>query len=357
MFGPSAIFNIVYWSRGLRERGWESTTCVDLLPMQAKREDFDVWGEEVAERSRLPQSLKPYALFIWAIRHGDVFMMNFDGGYLRSTPFYWREYLLMRIAGKKLVICPYGGDIAVVGHLGKWHDAWLEDYPHLPEYAELLEKRVRHGAKWADATIRSKQVGFMPEYNVLWMSQLGIDTDHWAGTQTPDRPGGEAIRVVHAPNHRALKRTDALERAVEELRDEGLEIDLRILEGLPNERVREEILAADIVGDQFSGGSYALFAVEGMAAGKPVLSGLSGDPEFVEAERERGCPIVDTDEDTLVDNLRALATDSALRERVGRAGREFVLRHHSYEAIVREWEAVIDFVWWGKPLPDRLRPR
>ena len=50
---------------------------------------------------------------------------------------------------------------------------------------------------------------------------------------------------------------------------------------------------ADIIADQFIGGAYALFAIEGMALGKPVMCYLREElfpchPEWAE------CPIVNT---------------------------------------------------------------
>ena len=112
--------------------------------------------------------------------------------------------------------------------------------------------------------------------------------------------------MVHAPNHRAIKGTAHLEQAVDELRDEGLLVNLQILEGRPNAEVRAAVLASDIVADQFLFG-YGLFATEGLAAGKPVLSNMNHLPErFRDTEQMRACPIVSSSPETLKDDLRRL---------------------------------------------------
>ena len=160
--------------------------------------------------------------------------------------------------------------------------------------------------------------------------------------------------VAHAPNHRRIKGTDELLGCVERLRAEGLPVRADLLSGRSNEDVREAIRSADVVADQFIAG-YAMFAIEGMAAGKPVLSALGWmPPEVAGTEAIRSCPIVDTDLEQLEPNLRRLIADAGLRRELGRSGREFALSHHSYDAVASGWEAVIDHLWRGRPLPREL---
>ena len=57
------------------------------------------------------------------------------------------------------------------------------------------------------------------------------------------------------------------------------------------------------------------------------------------------CPIVDTSVATLTDKLRLLVTDPELRIRLGREGREFAVRRHSYDALGRAWAGIVDGTW------------
>ena len=99
---------------------------------------------------------------------------------------------------------------------------------------------------------------------------------------------------------------------------------LELIERRPNSEVRDAITRADIVADQFIAG-YALFAVEGMAASRPVLSALSWMPADVRADLDaRGLPIVDADLETIEPALRRLIADPQLRRTLGEAGRRFV---------------------------------
>jgi glycosyltransferase involved in cell wall biosynthesis len=213
--------------------------------------------------------------------------------------------------------------------------------------------------KWADLRIRNYQLGFIPAYDVLWPTQIAIDTDQWKNSAEPsesDGRNGEVI-ILHAPNHRRIKGTERFEQAVDALRGEGLEVDLHILERRPNEEIRAAVLACDIVADQCLLPGYAMFSIEAMATGRPVLANISALPADIrESDALRGCPVVDTNSHTVRDDLRRLVEDPALRRKLGTAGREWVEQHHSYEAAGREWDAILSHVWRDTPLPNRLLP-
>lgn len=359
MWGPTAILNVKSWSDSMRARGYESRTCMLAPSSIGRREDFDRYLEDFGGTSLVSDAVRTYLMFAWTLRHGDVFFMFFDGGFLRGTALEPLEYRLLRLAGKKLVVSPYGGDIAVPGHLGALEEPLLSDYPELPAHAELFKWRIRNALKWANVSILNYTRGFQPRRDVAWPTQVGIDVEEWHSSGDGSTANGRqgSVVVVHAPNHRHIKGTAFLEAAVEELRKEGLEIDLRILEGVPNEEVRWAVLAADVVADQFLMG-YGLFAIEGMAAGKPVLSNMSQIPNELRGNQSLlDCPVVDTDPESLRGDLRRLVTKPMLRGELGRAGREFVIRYHSHEAVGENWEAIVDHVWRGKPLPERMLPR
>jgi glycosyl transferase family 1 len=359
VWGPSAILNIKYWSEAMRARGYESLTCVDVPATITAREDFDLVKSDFLGEGPLSDRLRSYAMFAWALRNGDVHMKFFDLGFLRFTPLQWLEYPLCRLAGKKMIVTPYGGDIAVAGHLGQFEEATFADYPELPGQAELFKRRILHTLKWADLSVRSLTIGFMPTWDAVCVSMVGIDTGLWPEVgPASDSAGrdGEVV-VVHAPNHRRIKGTEFLERAVEDLRRDGLDVRLQVLEGRSNEEVRGAVLGSDIVADQFLGG-YGLFALEGMAAGKPVLSALDWLRDDVSsALGQSRCPIVNTSTERLRDDVRRLVTDPELRRELGHQGRDFVMRRHSYEAIGADWEELVEHVWSGRPLPDRFRPQ
>lgn len=356
VWGPTPIVAIKYWSAALHLRGYKTRTCVSGHYAMHERGDFDTYFDEFLPKSIAFDPFRAYAVFLWALSIADVYLCYFDGGFLGGTALCRLELWLLRLAGKCTIVSPYGSDIAVPGHLGLLESRQLEDYPELTERATRTRRRVLEFARTANLVVRNYQYGFLPRWDVLWPTQIAIDAATWRPMTPPsdtDGHSGEVV-VIHAPNHRRVKGTDMLITAVDTLTREGLRVRLELLERKPNTEIRAAMDRADIVADQFIAG-YALFAIEGMSTAKPVLSALQWLPSDIRQRFERWeLPIVDADEHSLTESLRALVRDPARRHALGQAGRRFVIEHHSYEAVGRVWDSLIKHAWFGTPLPAEL---
>lgn len=358
VWGPTPIISIKYWSAALSARGFVSKTCVSSHYSIHQRSDFDHYHDTFLPNVVVFDPLRAYVVFLWSIAVADIYMSFFDGGFLRGTALRRLELPLLRLAGKSIIVSPYGGDIAVPGHLGVAEQPLLADYPSIAVNGARVRRRVLEFARWADLIVRNLQYGFLPRWDVVWPTMVALDTAEWASLEPLSEGDGETgeVVVVHAPNHRHIKGTNELIGAIEQLQRDGLRVRLNLLEGRPNEEVRAGVQHADIVAEQFIAG-YGLFAIEGMSAGRPVLSALSWlDADLLDNLHRRGCPIVDTDLASLEENLRSLITDPARRRAIGRASRAFALEQHSYDAAGRSWEAIIRSVWNGDRLPEDMLP-
>jgi glycosyltransferase involved in cell wall biosynthesis len=350
------IIAIKYWSQALRALGYETQTCVFGYYTIYERSDFDFHFEDFLPRGLLFEPLRPYAAFLWSLRLADVYLCFFDGGFLADTALRRLELPLLRLAGKSIIVSPYGRDIAVPGYLSVAEGPLLQDYPGIALTGRRVQARVDEFCRCADLIIRTLQYGYLPRWDVLWPTQIAIDSVTWRrlGRVGDLESRRTEVVVVHAPNHRHIKGTESVIAAISELRAEGLPVRLELLERRPNSEVLAAVRTADIIAEQFVAG-YGLFAVEGMSAAVPVISALSWMPDDVRAELERlGCPIVDADRFTLRDELRALVGDSERRRILGEAGRRYTLEHHSYEAVGAVWDAIIRHVWSGETLPDEI---
>jgi hypothetical protein len=354
VWGSTPIVNIKYWSAALREAGYPSRTIVTHVYPANDRGDFDFIRDDwLARRPRL-SPVADYAVFARVLWSADVVCAFFDGGFLKSTPLARREVWLLHLAGARLVVLPFGSDIAVPGHLGPTEAAFREHYGYVLDDAEAIRRRVDELCATADLVMKTLQIGYLPRHDAFWSHGLAVDTEAWA----PDEGARERdeIVVVHAPNHRLLKGSDAVIASVERLREEGRPVRLELLEGRSNDDVRRTVRTADIAVDQLLTG-YGLFAVEAMAAGLPVISNLRWMPTDMRAAPSLSVvPIVDADEGDVADRLRELVVDADLRRRLGEQSRRFVLEYHSYAATRRVWVAIVEHVWNGAPLPPALAP-
>jgi len=154
---------------------------------------------------------------------------------------------------------------------------------------------------------------------------------------TPVPPGDDPRPlVVHAPSNREKKGTRHVIEACEQL-----PVELDVVEGVPHDVARERYARADIVVDQLNAGWHGVFALEAMALGKPVVSHLR--PDVVERSAEGfglRVPIVPATKETLVEALRPLVEQPALRREIGARSRAYVEQVHDADRVADRLLAV-----------------
>jgi glycosyltransferase involved in cell wall biosynthesis len=179
--------------------------------------------------------------------------------------------------------------------------------------------------KRADAEIVGSYdaIRWVPEAHVI---PPGLDLRPFAPVPPSDSPRPV---VVHAPSNRTKKGTAQVIEACAQL-----PVELDIVEGVPHEETRARYARADIVVDQLNAGWHGVFALESMALGKPVVTYLK--PDVVERSAEGygiRIPIVSATAETLVDALRPLVEQPALRREIGAASRAYVERVHDIDRV------------------------
>lgn len=138
--------------------------------------------------------------------------------------------------------------------------------------------------------------------------------------------------VVHASTDDLLKGTRFVLKAVEELKDEGLDFDFRLIKDMPNSAALELYRKADIVIDQLLIGWYGVLAMETMAMGKAVIAYIRDDLTGYFGEE---MPLLNANPDTIKDVLRTAIRDARLREMLGHRGRGFVETTHGSRVVAR----------------------
>jgi glycosyltransferase involved in cell wall biosynthesis len=360
-------------SQAMRRLGYDAATVVSHVYPAHARSDFDYLTSEFScvpwmggSGSALRAILLPYAQFLWLLPRFDVYHFFFSGGFLAGTPLQFLEAQFLHLAGKKVVVMPFGGDVAVPSHIHSmtFRQGLMMNYPQLGSQERLTLRWLAYFSKNADFIVGCIfHAETMPRWDLLTTHYYPIDTETWR----PDSEAGAASRqgntvtVAHAPNHRGLKGTEFLIAACEELQAEGYPINLRLLEGLPNAEIRRLLGECDILAEQFING-YGLTAMEGMSLAKPVMSNLSDDHYYEVHRLYTGldeCPILSTPIPKIKDHLRMLICDPERRKELGEAGRRYVLKYHSLEAVGTMWDTVYRQVWFGENLefyawhPDR----
>lgn len=343
VWGPVPILSNRYWSLAMREAGWDSVTLMrDVFAINA-RSDFDLYFEELVpgwlRRFRLGRRLAPAAALIWVVRNARVVHLPLTGGPLGQSVWWRFEAELFRRKGIRTIVMPFGGDAYMYSRVidPSLRMALLMSYPAAARREAEIAARVEYWTKRADVMIIGAMLDGLGRADVINVQPNCIDTRKWTPKTKYSGHDGRAgvVRILHTPNHRGFKGTEFLVRSIDELKAEGLLVELIILERTPNEEIRRAMQEVDIFAEQFIASMYALSGIEAMSSGLPVLVNLQTEA-YTRALRRYSfldeCPALSTVPETLTFNLRRLVTDPALRETLGRAGRRYAEKYHSFRA-------------------------
>lgn len=144
--------------------------------------------------------------------------------------------------------------------------------------------------------------------------------------------------IVYAPSNKVIKGTDAVLRAIEELKSK-YEFDFQLIHGIEHCESLEIVRNCDIMLDQFMVGAHGLAALEAMAFGKPVVCYIK--PSLVSMYPD-DLPIVNANQENLADVIKNLLEDSQRRHEIGRCSRAYVEKYHDAHKIAQELVAIYE---------------
>lgn len=356
VWGSTPIISYSYWSNSMVEAGFESETFTkDYYSAINKREDWDIILSE--KYSYLWWPLRPYCAFIFSLIKYDVFFISFDGFFLGSTPLNYYQAQILKMAGKKIIVLPYGSDSYVYRNIRSISiiHGLLMSYPGASRKQDKISKNVKYWTKHADVLV----AGIMgPDgfgrWDVLMPSHIMLDLKNWHCSRRTDISNEKSKNIIigHAPNHRGVKGTEFIIAAIESLKKKGFRVELKLFEKTQNEEVKRSLREdIDILVEQIISTGHGLNGLEGMASGLPTISNLEDETYTLPFRRWSyfsECPLVSATPENLVEVLRKLVTRPELRHQLGAAGRAYVEKYHGLDSAQYLFKNVIDYVYGRK---------
>ncbi len=343
--GPEPLINNVYHKRALEINGFKSETFVNHVYFIT--DEFD---NVFIFRNRyihyfLLRIL--YIDFIWVLFKFKAVYIYFNGCSLQNSILLWRfEPFLFKIANIKTVVMPYGGDIQVLNQTPnlKFKAAVIKDYPKFKLRHNNNVKRIKLWSNNADHVISGCDwVDYMYHWDTLLVGHFSIDIEYINQVVESFVPNyrslksNDVFKVLHAPNHRAIKGTDFIISAINELKSDGHKIELILVEKKSNQEILELISTVDLVIDQLIIGWYAMFAIEAMALRKPVICYLREDllDLYVNSKiiGENEPPIINASTKSIKSVLLKIINGEIDIEMFKNKGYDYVKRIHSLESI------------------------
>ena len=360
--GPA--LHVAYLSAGLQERGYETTLVAGELARGEESMAFvaERRGVQVRAVSELRRQVSPVRDLVAALRLARLIRE------LRPHVVHTHTAKAGAV-GRVAVLLSGVRPRPVVVHT--FHGHVLRGYfgPLTAAAFRLLERRL---ARTTDALVAvSPQVrddlvrlGVAPREKFV-VVRLGIELEERVRSANGSRAGTR--RLLGLPDDRflvgwmgrmtAVKRTDDVLLAFAKLRAGGTDAALCLVgDGPDRDHVEERAHELGIARDCFYlgyqdavAGWYAAFdtlilpsanegtpvsAIEALAARRPVVATRVGGVPDVVRDGVDGYLVEPGDVEALARRLGELATDPALRERMGEAGSERVLRRYAVERLV-----------------------
>lgn len=283
-----------------------------------------------------------------AIKECDVFIFISDTFFDDFT-----DLAYLKKKGKKIISVFVGDDarwfFAMQQEFKKFGLAPIEyDIEELKTLKALEERliRIRNSERYADfvfSRLDQAQLQLRPYYR--W--NMMVNTK-----QISENPIQRRVNpvVAHAPSNRSVKGTKYVLQAFEELKREGYQFTVKLIENIPNEKAVELYAEVDIVIDQLLCPGTGKLATEALASGAVVMANMSYD--LYPQKNPENCPIVDVNPDTIKEKLAALIVNYELRKELANRSRSYVLEHLDIRIFCQK---VIDLVE-GKSIPYDYTP-
>ena len=346
--GPQPLINNVYHKKALQLAGYSAETFVENIYFITS--EFDYRGDKAFfAKFKLIRKYANIPLFIRAIFNYRCLYIYFNGGPLRLYPFLKQiEPYLLKLAGVKIVVMPYGADVNDM-HFGqnyKFRHALCTDYPSFHKLNRETASQISRWIENADFVISGCDwVDYMYHWDKLMLAHFSVDVEgiissigKTVSISNREFTSKEPLRIFHAPNHKTIKGSRFIEQAVNELMKEGYPIELLLIQGKPNAEILEEIAKSDIVADQLIIGWYAMFALEGLSLSKPVICHLREDliELFLFAgalESRDELPFLNTNIFTIKQLLLDILNGKILLSEYTAKALPYVRKYHSVEAV------------------------
>ena len=257
------------------------------------------------------------------------------------------EFYLLKLAGSKICVLPYGGDAYVYSNIydKNWLCALMLDYPSTPKLQTAISKRVNFYVQNSDIFLPGQMLldGFgrsdwiTPSTLCLQLSDVALKR----------KVPGKSFIVTHAPNHRGVKGTQYVIDAVGLLRNQGFDIELRLIEKKSNEEVMRVLLEeSDLHVDQLFFDGYGLNALESMSLGVPTIGNFSGFYRrfFDRWSHTIDCPLIIANERNLSEVILSLINDPLALQEISKNSIRYVRNFHSDAAFADNFSRTVQRV-------------
>jgi hypothetical protein len=167
----------------------------------------------------------------------------------------------------------------------------------------------------------------------------------------------DSIRIVHAPSSTDRKGSKIIYSIIDEMKNEGYDIDFQVFTGMQNHEILEKLPYFDIAIDQlWSDIPMPVFAMECCAMNVPVIVCGYGWEHLNEFwSKEKWPPTVKGSPEELYELIKDLIDDPQKRIDVARRQKEYVHKNRNPEIVASNLLEIIQHSRKGNVDPSNIR--
>ena len=358
MFGNDPLISNKYWSKAMIDVGYESKSVMPDYYSINQKEDYDMYFNDILEQSKfkLKYFYGEYIVLNYILKNFDIVHIPFNGFSLYDKWIKKNEIELLKKFGCKIIVLPYGGDFWQYSKVTdiSWRHVLQANYPLASFKEEKISKNIKKLTQAAEIIMAGFQTDGLGRWDVFPYNFVTMDLNKC--TFNPNKYFNNdgingVVKVVHTPNHRYIKGTEYLIDAINQLKAEGLNVELILIEKKSNDEVLKILGSeADILMEQLVLG-YGISAMEGMGCGLPVITNFDNE-NYTRAFRRYSylneCPMISSTPESIKEDLRILIKNPALRKDIGIASRNYAEKYHSNKTAQYIFSKIYDKIWFNK---------
>lgn len=319
---------------GFREKGYKSINIIrdtsdsGGVTNSAKKSNRQLPFDKALSKTSDNKIKKLIDRFIFTfevIRKGSI--IHYHGGTI--LPFQLDTYIF-KFFNIPMIMSWGGGDARIISEAASLNPYFYryEEPQKDKKIKAMLKRLAKNGVKIA--TDPEMATYSKPYFEQIYTFRAPINLN----TIKCIYPSIENNKPVflHIPTHQFVKGTVHIKNAFEKLKKEKYNFEFKYLEpNLTQEEVKDEISKCDVYVDELRVGSYGMTAIEALASGKPTMTFIRED---IVNQFPLELPFVNTNPDTIYDNLKELILNPEKIVEIGKKSREYIEKYHDVNVVV-----------------------
>jgi glycosyltransferase involved in cell wall biosynthesis len=286
------------------------------------------------------QNLFAAPAFLWALWRYDAFIFGSV-----ATFFFFLELPILKLFGKTVIFVFLGSDSRPVYLNGYvMTDAELPTIRKGIKLARLQKLVISIIERFATYLVNIPPQSHYHTRPIVNGYLMGLPAEYSQAEVANPQPGGDVIRILHAPSKPGPKGTVRIREAIASLKAKGHRFEYIEISGRSHAEVLAEIQRCSFVVDElYSDTPLAGFATEAAFFGKPAVVGSYYASQIHEVLRpEQMPPSLFIDPDQIEASIERLITDRAMREDLGRKALAFIREHWAAKRVAEKYLALIE---------------